>query len=116
MVIGHAEDLRSRSINRESIVLTHAEAQLVTGVISAAFASSALPSKPSVSIDATWPAGLPLSNSQTSIVLTRDITFADADVLAKQAEEQLLFRDMQSDMVQQIMRRLAAAQKPKPPQ
>ena len=48
----------------------------------------------------------------TSIALTRDITFADTDVLAKEAEEQLLFRDMQSDMVQQIMRRLAASRKP----
>lgn len=51
---------------------------------------------------------------QTSIALTRDITFNDTDVLAKEAEEQLLFRDMQSDMVQQIMRRLASAQRPKP--
>ena len=51
---------------------------------------------------------------QTSIALTRDITFADTDVLAKEAEEQLLFRDMQSDMVQQIMRRLAASRKPVP--
>jgi LPS-assembly lipoprotein len=50
----------------------------------------------------------------TSITLTRDITFADTDVLAKESEEQLLFRDMQSDMVQQIMRRLAAARKPVP--
>jgi LPS-assembly lipoprotein len=49
---------------------------------------------------------------QTSIALTRDITFNDTDVLAKEAEEQLLFRDMQSDMVQQIMRRLAASRKP----
>jgi LPS-assembly lipoprotein len=49
---------------------------------------------------------------QTSIALTRDITFADTDVLAKEAEEQLLFRDMQSDMVQQIMRRIAASRKP----
>jgi LPS-assembly lipoprotein len=48
----------------------------------------------------------------TSIALTRDITFADTDVLAKEAEEQLLFRDMQSDMVQQIMRRLAVSRKP----
>ena len=48
----------------------------------------------------------------TSITLTRDITFADSDVLAKEAEEQLLFRDMQNDMVQQIMRRLAASRKP----
>jgi len=51
---------------------------------------------------------------QTAIILTRDITFNDTDVLAKEAEEQLLFRDMQSDMVQQIMRRLAASQKPVP--
>ena len=51
---------------------------------------------------------------QTSIALTRDITFADTDVLAKEAEEQLLFRDMQSDMVQQILRRLAAAKRPTP--
>ncbi len=50
---------------------------------------------------------------QTSFELTRDVTFNDAEVLAKEAEEQLLFRDMQSDMVQLIMRRLSAAQKPK---
>ena len=50
----------------------------------------------------------------TSIALTRDITFNDSDVLAKEAEEQLLFRDMQSDMVQQVLRRLASAEKPKP--
>jgi LPS-assembly lipoprotein len=49
---------------------------------------------------------------QTTIALTRDITFSDTEVLAKEAEEQLLFRDMQSDMVQQIMRRLASAKRP----
>ena len=47
-------------------------------------------------------------------MLTRDITFNDSDVLAKDTEEALLYRDMQNDMVQQIMRRLSAAQKPKP--
>ena len=49
---------------------------------------------------------------QNTIELTRDITFNDADVLAKESEEQLLYRDMQNDMVQQIMRRLAAAKRP----
>src|SRR6266850_707853 len=34
---------------------------------------------------------------------------SDAKVLAKEAEEALLYRDMQRDMVQQIMRRLVAA-------
>jgi LPS-assembly lipoprotein len=48
---------------------------------------------------------------QSTLELTRDVTFNDAEVLAKENEEQLLYRDMQSDMVQQIMRRLAAAQK-----
>ena len=50
---------------------------------------------------------------QSTLELTRDVTFNDSQVLAKESEEQLLYRDMQSDMVQQIMRRLASAQKPK---
>lgn len=53
---------------------------------------------------------LPVSTLQ----LARDITYSDADVLAKETEEQLLYRDMQSDMVRQIIRRLAEAKKPKP--
>jgi LPS-assembly lipoprotein len=51
---------------------------------------------------------------QNTIELTREVTFNDAVVLAKQEEDLLLYRDMQVDMVQQIMRRLAAAQPPKP--
>lgn len=46
----------------------------------------------------------------TDIVLKRSIAFNESQVLAKEAEEALLFRDMQSDLVQQIMRRLAALQ------
>lgn len=49
-----------------------------------------------------------------TVQLTRDISFNDTDVLAKETEEQQLYRDMQFDMVQQIMRRLAAAQPAKP--
>jgi LPS-assembly lipoprotein len=45
----------------------------------------------------------------TSLLLTRDITFND-QVLAKETEEAQLFREMRSDVVQQIIRRLAAAQ------
>ncbi len=51
---------------------------------------------------------------QNTIELTRDVTFNDAVVLAKQEEDLLLYRDMQTDMVQQIMRRLAAATPAKP--
>ena len=42
------------------------------------------------------------------ILQQRDISFNEAAVLAKEAEEALLYREMQSDIVQQIMRRLAA--------
>ena len=45
----------------------------------------------------------------SDIVLKRDFSFNDSQVLAKESEEQLLFRDMQSDAVQQVMRRLEAA-------
>lgn len=48
----------------------------------------------------------------STVTLTRDVTYDDTVVLAKEAEEQLLFRDMQADMVQQIMRRLAVAKRP----
>jgi LPS-assembly lipoprotein len=44
----------------------------------------------------------------TELVQQRDISFNEGAVLAKEAEESLLYRDMQSDLVQQIMRRLAA--------
>jgi LPS-assembly lipoprotein len=51
---------------------------------------------------------------RTQVQLTRDVTYSDTEILAKEAEEQLLFRDMQTDFVQQILRRLASADKPKP--
>jgi len=50
----------------------------------------------------------------SAINLTRDVTFNDAEILAKESEEALLYRDMQFDMVQQVMRRLEAARRPKP--
>ena len=43
------------------------------------------------------------------IVVRRDITFDDAQVLSKASEEGLLIRDMEDDLVQQILRRLAAS-------
>lgn len=49
-----------------------------------------------------------------TVEIYRDLTYADSDVLAKDQEEQLLWRDMERDLVQQLMRRLAAV-KPMPP-
>ena len=44
----------------------------------------------------------------TELVLLRDLSYDDTQILAKESEEALLFRDIQSDAVQQIMRRLSA--------
>jgi LPS-assembly lipoprotein len=44
----------------------------------------------------------------TSISLNRPITFDETQLLAKEQEEALLYKDMQTDLVQQMMRRMAA--------
>ena len=50
---------------------------------------------------------------QNYVELNRDVTYADSATLAKTQEEDLLWRDMENDLVQQLMRRLVTA-KPKP--
>ncbi len=47
--------------------------------------------------------------SADEILLQRSLTFDDSQVLAKEQEEAMLLRDMRSDAVQQVMRRLARA-------
>lgn len=47
------------------------------------------------------------------VMLRRDYVYDDTKVLAKEAEETLLYQSMRSDMVQQIVRRLSRA-KPQP--
>jgi LPS-assembly lipoprotein len=44
----------------------------------------------------------------TEMRAQRDISINDSQVLAKESEESLLYRDMQSDLVQQLLRRMAA--------
>ena len=41
--------------------------------------------------------------------LRREVTYSDDLVLSKEGEEALLWRDIQNDLVQQLMRRLATA-------
>ena len=62
-----------------------------------------------VGIRVTDTAGSQVFLPASEILLIRDMTFNDQQVIAKENEEALLYRDMQTDMVQQIMRRLAAA-------
>lgn len=44
----------------------------------------------------------------SEIVLRRDVTYNDQQVLAKEFEEALLYRNMRNDAVQQLLRRLQA--------
>jgi len=46
------------------------------------------------------------------ITLRRSYTFNETEVLARDAEEQRLLREMQRDAVAQLVRRLQAAKKP----
>ena len=46
----------------------------------------------------------------TEIALSRDMTYNERDALAKDQEEELLYRAMQSDIAAQVLRRLAAIQ------
>lgn len=43
--------------------------------------------------------------------LKRTLSFSDVQVLAKEQEEAMLYRDMQGDAVQQVIRRLGALKK-----
>ncbi len=48
--------------------------------------------------------------AETELTQQRDISYTETQALAKEGEEALLFRDMQADLVQQLMRRLATVQ------
>ncbi|HTP96164.1 MAG TPA: LPS assembly lipoprotein LptE [Burkholderiales bacterium] len=58
----------------------------------------------------TDPKGTKVFTGPSEILLKRDFSFNDSEVLSKESEEALLYRDMQSDAVRQLMRRLQATQ------
>jgi LPS-assembly lipoprotein len=46
--------------------------------------------------------------SRAELLLTRDMSYSETQALAKEHEEAELFREMQADVVAQVLRRLAA--------
>jgi LPS-assembly lipoprotein len=48
----------------------------------------------------------------SEITVRRSYTFNESEVLAREAQEQRLLKEMQTDAVQQVVRRLQAAKKP----
>jgi len=53
------------------------------------------------------PSGRELTPS-TELLMQRDMSFTESAVLAKESEEAMVYRDLQTDIVQQLLRRLAA--------
>lgn len=45
---------------------------------------------------------------ETELLLQRDISYSESGALSKEAEEALIYRSMQSDIVQQALRRLSS--------
>ena len=48
----------------------------------------------------------------TDIIVRRTYTYNDTETLAKEIQEQRLFKEMQTDAVQQLLRRLQAVRRP----
>jgi LPS-assembly lipoprotein len=46
--------------------------------------------------------------AKTELLLTRDLSYTETQALAKEFEENEAYRDMQADVVQQVLRRLAS--------
>jgi len=47
--------------------------------------------------------------ADTTLFAKREISFNESAILASEAEELLLYRDMQTDLIQQILRRMSAS-------
>ncbi|HMN94720.1 MAG TPA: LPS assembly lipoprotein LptE [Hydrogenophaga sp.] len=45
----------------------------------------------------------------TELLMERDLSYSETEALSKAAEEDLSFREMRADIVQQVLRRLSAA-------
>ncbi|MBI5792322.1 MAG: hypothetical protein HZA63_12690 [Rhodocyclales bacterium] len=85
------------------------EYQLVRHFTFKVHGNAATPAAPPVKYSDAPVAGPTEYLPTSTITLRREITFSDDLVLSKESEEALLLRDMQNDLVQQLMRRLAAA-------
>lgn len=49
--------------------------------------------------------------AETELLQQRDVSYSETIALAKETEEALLYRNMQTDIVQQLLRRLAAVKR-----
>lgn len=66
----------------------------------------------SLSFRVTSPDGFDYMEAVT-LTTRRDLTYAESDFLSREKEEAFLYRDMEADLVSQLMRRIEAIKPPK---
>ena len=112
-----ADELRRTLSRSAEVVATPAQAQVVLhalidrrerGVVATTTASQVRELQLRVRLEfrLTTPGGRELIPA-TELLMTRDMSYSETVALAKEYEELQLLRDMQSDIVGQVMRRLA---------
>ena len=94
---------------RAQVVLRALEDQRERSVVASTSAAQVreLQLRLKLSFRADTPAGRELIPS-SELLLQRDMSYSETAALAKEFEEAELFRDMQADLVGQVLRRLAA--------
>ena len=113
-----AEDLRRQigaqvevlaDANRAEVVLRALADQRLRSVVASTAAAQVreLQLKLRFEFEVATPGGRELI-PKVALLLSRDMSYSETFGLAKEQEEAELFRDMQSDVVLQVMRRLAA--------
>jgi LPS-assembly lipoprotein len=113
-----AEDFRRTLAGTVQVVETAAQAEVVLVALLDAREKSVVASTSAVQVRevqlrlkfnfrAQTPAGRVLMPA-TELLLTRDMSYNETQALAKEQEEAQLYRDMQADVVAQVLRRLSA--------
>src|SRR6185295_18446211 len=98
-----AEELRKTLAQSAEVVATPAQAQVVLHALSEV---RELQLRVRLEFKLTTPGGRELIPA-TELLLTRDMSYSETVALAKEYEEEQLLRAMQSDIIGQLMRRLA---------
>ncbi|MBA4177158.1 MAG: hypothetical protein C0505_11455 [Leptothrix sp. (in: Bacteria)] len=114
-----AEDLRRELLKQVRVLDNPAQAQVVLQALDDTRERSVVASTAAAQVRevrlrlkfnfrAQTPSGRELI-PRAELLLARDVSYSETQALAKEAEEAELFREMQADVVAQVMRRLAAA-------
>ncbi len=115
-----AEALRRELLQQVSVLDDAAKAQVVLRALDDARERSVVASTAAAQVRelqlrlkfnfrADTPGGRELI-PRVELLLKRDLSYSETQALAKEAEEAELFREMQADVVTQVLRRLAAVQ------